>query len=197
MTDVIDKSKPYFPLAGLASDGYSNDKAATATCFCGAVQLEVVSFSSLVYPAYTLNTHLILLLIQPTEGPGLVNTFVCNCSDCHKITASMFASNFTVSDAYLKHLRGRENLTSFSQSRTIGPDNGHTMTNYFCKTCGTLMYRVGSAWPDHSILRIGTVDDFTLHETKLKPQVEQYTRDRVSWLPGLDGVRQVDGTAFT
>jgi len=57
----------------------------------------------------------------------------------------MFASNFTVADMHLKHLRGRDNLNTFSQSRTI--TSGNTMTNYFCSTCGTLMYRVGSAFP--------------------------------------------------
>ncbi|EIM85860.1 uncharacterized protein STEHIDRAFT_121864 [Stereum hirsutum FP-91666 SS1] len=88
-------------------------------CFCGAVQLAF-----------------------PTEGPGLVDSFVCNCSDCHKITASMFASNFIIADTHLKHLRGRENLKTFSQSLTIA--SGNSMTNHFCSTCGTLMYRVSS-----------------------------------------------------
>lgn len=32
----------YFPLAGAAQDGWSNDEEATATCFCGAVQLAFV-----------------------------------------------------------------------------------------------------------------------------------------------------------
>jgi len=39
-----DKSKPYFPVAGLANDGWSTDDEATASCFCGAVQLSFVSF---------------------------------------------------------------------------------------------------------------------------------------------------------
>jgi hypothetical protein len=43
-TTAVDKSKPYFPLAGLASDGWSTEDEATATCFCGAVQLAFVSF---------------------------------------------------------------------------------------------------------------------------------------------------------
>jgi hypothetical protein len=30
-----------------------------------------------------------------------VGSFVCNCTDCRKITASMFASNFTVRDGYV------------------------------------------------------------------------------------------------
>lgn len=42
-TTTIDKSKPYFPVAGLAHDGWSTEDEATATCFCGAVQLAFVS----------------------------------------------------------------------------------------------------------------------------------------------------------
>lgn len=128
---------------------------------------------------------------KPIQGPGFIDSFVCNCSDCHKITASMFASNFTIADTHLKHLRGRENLTSYSQSCTVA--SGNTMTNYFCSTCGTLMYRVGSAFPGMSILRIGTVDDFHLHETKLRPQVEQFTKHRVGWLNGLEGISHFEG----
>jgi len=37
-----DKSKPYIPLAGLAKDGWSKGDKATATCYCGAVQLVFV-----------------------------------------------------------------------------------------------------------------------------------------------------------
>lgn len=164
---AADKSKPFFPLSGQTNDGYSNEKEATATCFCGAVQLAF-----------------------PIEGPGLVETFVCNCYDCHKITASMFASNFTVNDTYLKHLRGQENLKEYGQSST--PASHNKMTNYFCNTCGTLMYRVGESWPGHSILRIGTIDDFSLMETKFKPQVERFTKDRVSWLPGVEGAKKFE-----
>ena len=167
-----DKSKPYIPLAGGADDGWSKEDEATATCFCGAVQLAF-----------------------PTQGPGLVDTFVCNCTDCHKITASMFASNFIVDDTYLKHLRGRDGLKSFSQSRTIA--SGNNMTNYFCSTCGTLMYRVSSGSPGKSILRIGTVDDFHLQETKLRPRVEQFTKSRVDWFGGVEGVKKVEGSAYS
>ncbi|KAF7377239.1 Histidine acid phosphatase [Mycena sanguinolenta] len=122
MSPPTDKTASYIPLAGGADDGWSNEEEATATCFCGAVQLKF-----------------------PTQGPGLVRTFLCHCTDCRKITASTFASNFTVLDTHLTHLRGRENLTAFAQSRTIA--SGNTMTNYFCSTCGTLMYRVSSGLP--------------------------------------------------
>ncbi|KAI9690944.1 MAG: hypothetical protein M1822_008564 [Bathelium mastoideum] len=166
-----DKSKPYFPLASIANDGYNKDNEATATCFCGAVQIAF-----------------------PTEAPGLVDSFVCNCTDCHKITASMFASNFIADDNYVRHLRGEDNLTSWSNNKTI--QSGNTMTNYFCKTCGSLLYRVSTGWPGKKVMRIGTIDDFNLIETKLKPRVEQFTKDRVSWLHGADGVPQVYGNHY-
>ncbi|KAJ6598890.1 Mss4-like protein [Mycena vulgaris] len=167
MAATADKSKPYIPLASSASDGWSTEEEATATCFCGAVQL---SF--------------------PTQGPGLVDVFICNCPDCRKITASMFATNFIIADTHLKHLRGQDNLKTFSQARTVA--TGSTMTNHFCSTCGTLMYRVGSRFPGYSVLRVGTVDDFNLHETKLKPRTEEFVKDRVSWLGGVEGIKQVE-----
>lgn len=53
----------------LPSEGAHGERhgTATATCYCGAVQIEV-----------------------PTEGEGLVDTFICHCTDCRKITARYF-----------------------------------------------------------------------------------------------------------
>jgi hypothetical protein len=165
MAASTDKSKPYIPLAGSADDGWSKEDSATATCYCGAVQLAF-----------------------PTQGPGLLSTFLCHCTDCRKITASMFASNFSIADTHLTHIRGQDNLTAFGQSHTIA--SGKTMTNYFCSTCGTLMYRTNN--PGKKILRIGTVDDFHLHETKLKPKREIFVKDRVGWLSAVEGVEQFE-----
>ncbi len=106
----------------------------------------------------------------------------------------MFASNFIVNDSALKHNRGQDKLTEFSQSKTI--DTGNTMTNFFCSMCGTLMYRRSTGFPGKSIPRIGTIDDFNLQETKFKPRVEQFTKDRVSWLKGGEGVEQAKGNFY-
>ena len=103
----------------------------------------------------------------------------------------MFASNFTVQNTHLKHIRGKEHLKQYSQSKTIA--SGNNMTNYFCDTCGSLLYRISSGFSDKSILRIGTVDDFTLHEGKLRPQIEQFVGRRPDWLPGVEGTRKYEG----
>ncbi|MBE3048640.1 GFA family protein, partial [Candidatus Bathyarchaeota archaeon] len=94
----------------------------------------------------------------------------------------MFATNFVIADTHLIHIRGQENLTAYAQSETIG--SGARMSNHFCATCGSLMYRVGARFPGTRILRIGTVDDFGLAETALRPRVEQFVKDRVGWLGG-------------
>lgn len=136
-----------------------------------------------------------MLSSQPTEGDDLVDTFICNCYDCRKITASMFASNFIVKDTAIDWIRGTDKITKFKQSKTI--DTGDSMENQFCSVCGTLMNRVSSGFPGASVLRIGTVDDFSLHETKLKPRIEQFCKDRVKWFKGGDGVEQKEGNYFT
>ena len=97
----------------------------------------------------------------------------------------MFTSAFIVADTHLKHLRGQENLKTFATNIPI--ISGLYMTNYFCDTCGVLMYRISERYPGSSILRLGTVDDFNLVETKLKPKAEIFAKDRVAWWHGVPG----------
>ena len=164
------------PLPSQGAHG-EKDGTATATCYCGTVQIEV-----------------------PTSGEGFVDTFICHCTDCRKITArlvnknnqsqltalidvynnSMFASNFVVKDSHLTHVRGEDRLTRFRQSNTIA--TGNWMENSFCSVCGTLMYRRSEGFPGMSIPRIGTIDDFGLQETKFKPRIETFEKDRCAWL---------------
>ena len=41
-----DKAKPYIPRSSVINDGWSKDDEATATCYCGTVQLAFVSTES-------------------------------------------------------------------------------------------------------------------------------------------------------
>ncbi|KAH8632211.1 hypothetical protein IG631_13894 [Alternaria alternata] len=118
-------------------------------------------------------------MLQPTTAPGLVDVFVCHCTDCRKITASAFTSAFIVASSAVKYIRGEESLKKFSQSQTIS--SGQAMTNCFCDTCGTLMRR---------LILTGTVDDLSLMEGVLKPRREVFVKDRVNWFHGIEGVRQ-------
>ena len=100
----------------------------------------------------------------------------------------MFASNFIIKDQALTYVRGQDKITKFTMIEKI--ESGNSMTNHFCSVCGILMYRVSGGFPGKTIMRIGAVDDFHLHETVLKPWIEQYTKDRVSWVKEIDGMVQ-------
>ncbi|KAF3003099.1 hypothetical protein E8E13_008071 [Curvularia kusanoi] len=157
-----------FPIVNKSTDGWSTESEATATCFCGSVQL-----------------------ILPLQAPGLINRHVCHCIDCRKIGSAFYQSNITVADSHLKFTRGEDNLSTFNSTETIRANA--RMTNYFCKTCGTLMYRRGARFPGMTILRTGTVDDLSLAETKLRPQVEQFVERRVAWSKPIEGTAQAEG----
>ncbi|KAK5054544.1 hypothetical protein LTR84_001435 [Exophiala bonariae] len=158
------------PSAG--AKGLQPDGRATATCFCGAVQL-----------------------LLPVDGPDLIATFICNCSDDHKIHASAFASNFVVNESATVHVRGQDKLTRYAQRKTIA--TGNEMANYFCSICGTLMYRVSSGYTGKLIPRIGTVDDFDVQNNQLRPKIEQFAKNRMAWFKGIDGTEVHEGNFFT
>lgn len=57
------------------------------------------------------------------------------------------------------------------------------------------MYRRAVGYPGASLLRIGTVDDFKLAETALRPTIEQYVKHRVDWMKDIENMEQIDGQA--
>ncbi len=133
---------------------------------------------------------------QPIKKPGLVNTFVCHCADCRKVSASMFATNLTTLDSHTRFTRGEDNLTVFAQSHTT--TTGNTMANSFCKTCGTLMFRAGTIAPGTRFMRGGIIDAHGLHDSMLKPDVEIFSEHRAAWVKPVDGSEQGNGmTPFT
>lgn len=58
------------------------------------------------------------------------------------------------------------------------------------------MFRTGSAFKGIRIMRVGTVDDFKLQSTVLRPRIEQYTKDRLAWIHASDGSKEVEGSHY-
>ena len=58
------------------------------------------------------------------------------------------------------------------------------------------MYRISSGFPGVAIMRLGQVDDFSLFNGALKPQLEQFGKDRVAWAHPAEGVRQESGNVI-
>jgi len=161
----------------------------TSSCYCGAVKLE-----------YSLEGDNLLLSVSVIEITSFEHSktraqFICHCTDDRKITSSMFATNFCIKDRTVKHISGQSNLTKYERKHGIA--TGDQMDSYFCKTCGSLMYRISSGFPGVYIMRLGQVDDFSLHDTVLKPDVEHYVKNRVAWAKPAEGVKQEMGNVIT
>ena len=106
----------------------------------------------------------------------------------------MFAANFIIKDDTLKHVKGQDKLTQYTATKII--ISGDSMISNFCSVCGSLMYRVSSGFPGTTVMRIGQVDDFKLHETVLKPRLEQFGKDRVNWVKPVEGMEQFQGSHY-
>ncbi|WWC66339.1 uncharacterized protein I206_100240 [Kwoniella pini CBS 10737] len=162
---------PWIPLGGGTEKGYNNGKEATATCFCGEIQLAF-----------------------PIDKESIKGTFICHCTDCRKVSSSMYATNFIIETKDLKYNFGKEKIKIFKQSKTILEKN--SMSNFFCSNCGTLLNRISSGTPNLNYIRVGSVDDLNLHDNLLKPQVEQFIDSKVKWLEPIEGVEQAHGMEY-
>lgn len=121
---------PNFRLPPEGAKGLQPDGRATATWFCGAVQLLLASATFPPYPSLILKplTHLPAQLTSPSPlgpvcGASLVAPFIYSCSTDHRIRASAFALNFVVSAAATIWVRCQDKLSIFAQSVTVTTDN--------------------------------------------------------------------------
>lgn len=71
-------------------------------------------------------------------------------------------------------------------------DSGSDVTTSFCGDCGTNMWRETATFGDNRVVKVGILDDLeALNE--LKPGVELYAPQRVSWLQAQEGAAQLKG----
>ncbi|KAJ5811808.1 hypothetical protein N7474_008109 [Penicillium riverlandense] len=78
----------------------------TGGCFCGKVRVEYSG--------------------QP------MNSGLCHCLDCRKITGSLYSYSFVVNRADLKVTGNPKEVAKIS-------DSGNHIKNYFCSDCGTVL----------------------------------------------------------
>ncbi|KAK6443639.1 hypothetical protein LTR95_000466 [Oleoguttula sp. CCFEE 5521] len=174
----------------------------TATCYCGAVQLEIASRRTII----SLHSKTKIYSSQSKVTASSTLTQGLSPRDWHNVRLERKSPieryrspwltpanvhQITVETPHLRHIRGEDNLSAYATAKTI--NTGNTMTSSFCKTCGALMYRRSSGFPGLSFCRIGTVDEIELHDEVLKPMAEQFTVSRAKWLEPVEGVRQTEG----
>lgn len=109
--------------------------------------------------------------------------FRCHCTDERKLTGAAFALNVLFSTDSLKVLSGT--LKTWSKLA----DSGNTITNHVCGECGSLLYRTSDGYHGTMVIKAGCIDSFDASEEYV-PDVEIFTRSRVSWVAPIEGAKQ-------
>ncbi|EPE26015.1 Mss4-like protein [Glarea lozoyensis ATCC 20868] len=116
-------------------------------------------------------------------APTPLLKFRCHCLDERKLTGAAFALNILYPDTSLTVLRGE--LKTWAKR----VDSGNEMVNHMCATCGSLLYRSSSGYPGTIVIKAGCVDGVDAAE-EFVPDVELFTRSRVSWVKPVEGAKQ-------
>lgn len=118
---------------------------------------------------------------------------ICHCKTCQKSTSSAYTTNVIVPPESFSCTQGQENLSSY----TALHETGIHITFYFCKTCGTKIYKKSDDSEDFKgvyIVQAGTLDkgdaEGELGINEVGPRAELWVKNRVGWLNNLEGVRQ-------
>lgn len=98
--------------------------------------------------------------------------FVCHCRDCQRSGGSAFHAGLAVP-------RGGFQITQGElQTYELASDLGRRIKRRFCPTCGSGVINEPEVWPDHVVIRVGTLDD----PGAFMPKQELYARNRARWL---------------
>ena len=114
--------------------------------------------------------------------PGKVN--ICHCRDCQTLTGSVFRANIVAPAAGFRILSG-------TPKRYVKvADSGARRVHAFCDTCGSPVYACAPDNPQTYSLRLGALDQ---REALGRPARQIWTKRRLSWVPKLEGVPEVEG----
>ncbi|RSL51251.1 hypothetical protein CEP53_008512 [Fusarium sp. AF-6] len=111
----------------------------------------------------------------------------CHCTACRRSTSSAFSTSLLVPSPAFHPLAG----TPSTYNRQ--GDSGSDVTDHFCPTCGSLIYVISKSAPGLVFLKAGSLDDLSLNDTKFRPRVEIYCKDKYSWLSAVEGAAAFDG----
>jgi len=111
---------------------------------------------------------------------------LCHCLTCRKVSGSAFTTNLLVPRDNFKITQGT--LKDVNTTH----ENGMKITLHMCGECGTAVYKEGDSddLKGFAIVQAGTLDDGL---DNAGPGAELWVTHRANWLPGLEGVGQMQG----
>lgn len=107
---------------------------------------------------------------------------LCHCKSCQKSSGSAFSFVIGVKKSDLQ-IEG----TGLKTYKCTG-DSGNPALRHFCTNCGSTIYSEMSSRPDVIFLRGGLLND----SSWIKPTMNVYWRDHLSWLSEVEGIHTFD-----
>ena len=98
--------------------------------------------------------------------------FVCHCRDCQRSGGSAFHIGLAVPRDDFRISHGE--LQTYESTS----DSGREIKRRFCGRCGSGLINEPAVWPDHVVIRVGTLDDPNV----VVPKQEFYASKRARWL---------------
>jgi len=114
--------------------------------------------------------------------PGTVN--VCHCRDCQMLSGTAFRAGISAP------AEGFRILTGKPREYVKVADSGARRTHAFCATCGSPVYSCAEKNPKSYTLRLGALSE---PNALGRPMQQIWTKRRLSWMPKLDGVTDIEG----
>jgi hypothetical protein len=104
--------------------------------------------------------------------------FICNCTDCQRMSGSVMRVNVQVEDSDIKFSGGAAEYIKTAES-------GHQRAIGFFRNCGNSMYATGAGdGPRLYGLRVFTSNQ----RDQLVPKAQVWTRSRPGWFTNLDNI---------
>jgi len=114
--------------------------------------------------------------------PGTVN--ICHCRDCQMMTGSAFRAAVSVAADQFRVVTGKP------REYIKVADSGAKRVHAFCETCGSPVYSCAVDNPPTYSLRLGALDQ---REALGRPARQIWIKRRLSWMPKLKGVPEIEG----
>lgn len=74
-------------------------------------------------------------------------------------------------------------------------DSGNrTVSLFFCGDCGTTMWSQTTAYGDVKVIKAGVLDAEESALEEAKPGLELFARNRLPWLPAVEGAQQFESS---
>jgi len=107
----------------------------------------------------------------------------CHCSNCKKYTGTVFTTNVVFPTNCITITKGQDLVSIFKDE---AQDSGNSLERHFCSKCGSPLYNLGGDFGRTCAVFYSALDGFD-HGP---PKVEYYSKDRVDWLPEIEGTER-------